>query len=315
MGSRHNVQVYPSPWNGPTASMNEFVRSAPVMGVLALEMAIGTHPAEPALGQEAAGRLAELVARDLGALVPGVQELDLAVAAAHFDPAEVLRPGWPLHRRLDELRARAPGRHEGPRVLVFGADSSGNVPLPFQATPDLQGGSLRVLPYLLTGDESVEQDISERMEALLLETGMAGAETALLAQEMFGVRIEHARYMTVHDLAAMTAMQYSHQGLEVLWPLLEAALVAPESEAWVDELPEPLACYCNGEARLAMFEPSGWHKRYAPSVPQGQESGVEHLYRLFEARQRQFASVLDAHGIPVVHVFCPAGEDPRSYLL
>ncbi len=295
--------------------MNEFVRSAPVMGILVLEMTPGTQPAEAALRQEAAGRLAELLARDLGILVPGVQELDLSLAAAHFDPAEVLRPGWPLHRRLDELRARAPGRHQGPRVLVFGADAAGNVPLPFQADPDLRGGSLRVLPYLLTGDEAAERAIAEHMEKILLETGMAGAETALLAQQVFGARIEHARYLTVHDLAAMTALQYRHQGLEVLWPLLEAALVEPESEAWVDKLPEPLLCYARGEARLAMFDPSAWRKRYTPTAQEGQDSKVERIYRLFEARQRQFASVLEAHGIPVVHVHCPAGEDPRRCLL
>lgn len=295
--------------------MNESVRPTPVMGVLALEMTPDTRPAEPALRQAAAGRLAELLGRDLGVLVPGVQELDLSFAAAHFDPAEVLRPGWPLHRRLDELRARAPGRHQGPRVLVFGADAAGNVPLPFQASADLLGGNLRVLPYLLTGDEMAERAIAERMEAILLETGMAGAETALLAQEVFGARIEHARYLTVHDLAAMTALQYRHQGLEVLWPLLEAALLEPESEVWLDKLPEPLLCYAGGEARLALFNPSDWRARYTPTALQGQDDKVERIYRMFEARQRQFASVLEAHGISVVHVYCPGGEDPRRCLL
>jgi hypothetical protein len=38
---------------------------------------------------------------------------------------------------------------------------------------------------------------------VLLETGMAEARTALAAQQAFGVAIEHARYLTLHDLAAM----------------------------------------------------------------------------------------------------------------
>ena len=76
-----------------------------MLGVLALELSGDASPTRGALSQDAAGELATRVGRDLGALVPGARELDLVFAAAHFDPAEVLRPGWPVHRRLDELRA------------------------------------------------------------------------------------------------------------------------------------------------------------------------------------------------------------------
>ena len=94
-----------------------------VFGVMALELAPGTQPARQALPQPDAGRLASLLGRDLGALEPKVRGLELAFAAAHFDPAEALRPGWPLHRRLDELRQRAPGRHNGPRMIALRADA------------------------------------------------------------------------------------------------------------------------------------------------------------------------------------------------
>ena len=69
-----------------------------IMGVFALEQVGGTAPDHAALRQQAAGQLAELLARDLEKLVPGASALDLAFAAAHFDPAEALRPGWPMHR-------------------------------------------------------------------------------------------------------------------------------------------------------------------------------------------------------------------------
>ncbi len=95
------------------------------------------------LRQADAGTLAGLLGRDLAALVPEASGLELAFAAAHFDPAEALRPGWPLHRRLDELRRRAPGRHDGPRVIAFGADAQDGVPQPLQAEASLRGGSLR----------------------------------------------------------------------------------------------------------------------------------------------------------------------------
>ncbi|MEG2981887.1 MAG: hypothetical protein RR831_20540, partial [Stenotrophomonas sp.] len=183
----------------------------------------------------------ERVGRDLSKLVPQVAELDLVFAAAHFDPAEVLRPGWPIHRRLEELQMRAPGRSQGPRMLAFGAGADGEVPLPFQADAGLAGGGLRVVPFLLTGtDVAQTQAVAEALEEVLLAQGMAQADTALQAQNAFGAQIEHARYFTVNDLAAMMSMQYDNQGLAALWPLIETALMAPQLEQWLDAAPEPL---------------------------------------------------------------------------
>ncbi|MGB3393777.1 MAG: hypothetical protein WBA56_10160, partial [Stenotrophomonas sp.] len=82
--------------SNPDSEMN-------ALGVMALELAGGEQPQAAALSSELAGELATLVGRDLAKLVPQASGLDLVLAAAHFDPAEVLRPGWPLHRRLEEL--------------------------------------------------------------------------------------------------------------------------------------------------------------------------------------------------------------------
>ena len=41
--------------------------------------------------------------------------LQLVTVGAHYDVVELLRPGWPLHRELDQLAARAPGDAERPR--------------------------------------------------------------------------------------------------------------------------------------------------------------------------------------------------------
>ncbi|TKR30280.1 hypothetical protein FCE95_09080 [Luteimonas gilva] len=272
-----------------------------VFGVIALELSPDARPGREALRQADAGALAGLLGRDLAALVPEASGLELAFAAAHFDPAEVLRPGWPLHRRLDELRRRAPGRHDGPRVIAFGADEHGRVPQPLQAESALQGGSLRVLPFLLTGSGAAE--VGEAFERILFDRGMAQAETALLAQEAFGCRIEHARYLTVHDLAAMTALQYGHQGLEPLWPVLETALLAPQEEILLDAPPEPLLRYAGGEANIALFAPDAWRRRYHGDASIDAEL-LARRFAHFEARQRQFAAVLQAHGVPVTFVHC-----------
>jgi len=282
---------------------------------MALELSAGSTPLRAALSSKDAGILAERLGRDLAKLVPAVAELDLTLVAAHFDPAEALRPGWPLHKRLEELRQRAPGQpsHQAEaRLIAFGADAAGDVPMPFQADPALHGGRLRVLPFLLSGDDHTVRAVDERLEEILLEVGMAQADTALLAQEAFGAQIEHARYLTLHDLAAMTAMQYGNEGLQSLWPVLEVALMAPEEEAWLDAPPEPLLRYAQGGAQIALFEPCGWRSRYAPDIED--DDKLERGYQYFLARQQQLAAVLEAHGIPVTFAHCPGKANPRETL-
>jgi hypothetical protein len=292
-----------------------------VRGALALELAPGTAPARAVLGQEDAGRLAGLIGHDLALLAPeaaapALTALDLVVAGAHFDPAELLRPGWPLHRRLQELHARAPRAFEPPgfesRVIAFGADARGEVPPPLRAEPELLGGPMRVVPFLLVGDPDAVQAVGTTLERELLDRGMARAETALHAQEGFAARIEHARYLTAWDLAALTAMQYRHAGLDALWALLETALLAPAQEAWLDAPPEPLLRYADGEVRMLVFDRDDWRARYAADEtdPARLDRGFAH----FRARQRQFGAILGAHGIEVFAVEAPGAEDPRAAL-
>lgn len=284
-------------------------------GVFALELAGGQMPGRAALSPDEAGTLAAAMGRDLAGLAPGVSGLDLVLAAAHFDPAEALRPGWSLHRRLQELHARAPGRGEGPRVLAFGADAGGEVPLPLQADPALAGGGLRVLPFVLAGPAEAVATVSAVLEEQLLAQGMAAADTALAAQDGFQARIEHARYLSAHDLAAMMAMQYDNQGLAPLWNLVESALLSPGAVEWLDAGPEPLLRLADGEARMALFDPAGWCAHYQGGTPGEDDcSRLQRVYEMFLARQRQLAAVLEAHGIPVLYVHADGRQDPRALL-
>ncbi|WP_162615972.1 hypothetical protein [Solilutibacter oculi] len=290
--------------------MTDAVSDLSVLAVMALEWMPDAPAPRPALSQAEAGALAERIGHDLSLLVPEAATLDLVVMGAHVDPAEVLRPGWPMHRRLHELRLRAPGRNAGPRIIGFGADADGDIPQPLQCEPELAGGHFRVLPILLAGDGA--DAVGARMEEVLVDRGMARAETALMAQEAFGSRIEHARYLTVHDLAAMTALNYGHMGLEPLWPLVETALLAPAGEAWLDAPPEPLLRYGDGEGRIALFSDDAWRRRYAPA--ETDPARLERMRGFFEARLRQLAAVLDAHGINVTYVDCPDPDGARAAL-
>ncbi len=284
-----------------------------VRGALALELVPGSQPGRAALRQAEAGALAGLVGRDLAALAIDAAALDLVFAGAHYDPAEMLRPGWPLHRRLEELHARAP-QSTGPqaRIIAFGADEHGAVPQPLRAELELHGGPLRVVPFLLVGTAEQATAVAAEFEHVLLERGMAQADTALTAQDAFAAKVEHAHYLTAYDLAAMMALQYRHVGLGSLWPLVETALLAPNEDAWLDAPPEPLLRYIDGAVRIADFDRSGWQRHYAADEldPARIDRGFAH----FQARQRQLSAILKVHGLDVHTVPCPAGRDPRAML-
>lgn len=289
--------------------------SIQVLGALALELVPGSDAPQVALSQHQAGELAQLLAQDLATFAPEAATLELVAVGAHYDAVELLRPGWPLHRELDQLAARAPAAGGG-RVIAFGAHD-GQLPGALAPSPDHAGGPLRLLPFVLGGDADVAARVGDAFERDLLERGMAGAATALLAQEAFGLRIEHARYLTAHDLLALVAVQYEHAGLAPLWPLLEAALLAPAHEEWLDAPPEPLLRQAGGEVRMALFEPQAWKAHYAADADCSDPAMRERLARAhaqFEARERQYAAVLQAHGVPVTFVHCPAGADARAAL-
>lgn len=278
-------------------------------GALALECS--ATPSRAILAREEAAELADLVANDLARFLPRVEKLDLSIAAALFDPSELLRPGWPLHATLAELTVRAPHSHD-PRVFGFAAHE-GAMPIGLQPDPNLRDGPLRLLPFVLQGPQDEVLGIGRAMEEVLLETGMANAATSLFAQTAFGASLEHARYLSLHDLAAMTAMQYEHAGIGPLWPLVEAALLAPESEQWLDAPPEPLARYAQGEVRIARLPFDAWLEAgFAP--PGLSPEALSRTFRHFEARQRQFAALLGAHGIAANFVECSNGDDPRRRL-
>lgn len=275
-------------------------------GLLAIELRDAVLPGRPALSNHAAGDVAALLGRDLAKLVPGVTGCDLALLAVHYDPAEALRPGWPIHRLVEELLNRLPDDGFGPRTVGFGADARGEVPAPLRADPEFAGGVLRVMPFVLRGDALAE--VEPTLEDELFDRGLAEADVALALIDRLEVKFEHIRYQSLHDLLAMTAMQYQHVGLDDLWSLLDTALLAPQSECVVAKHGEPLARYADGEARIGMLDYAAWQRRDA--LPDADPQDLARAFTLFEMRQRQYAAVLGAHGVPVQFVHCPEA-DPR----
>jgi len=277
-------------------------------GALALELSPDQAQGRCVLERPEAERLADFLARDLARLLPGVESLDGAFAAALFDPAEMLRPGWPVHASLAALARSVPGR-EGGRVIALGGHQGQMPAAELQPDPRLQGGLLRLLPFALLGEAAIVAEVGQAMEERLLETGMAQAHTALEAQSGFGLALEHARFMSLHDLCALTAAQYQHAEMEDLWRLIEAALLAPDSEEWLHRPSGLCALFIAGQVRVADPSPSAW--RRLPEVIGDQD---DLAFERFTHELRQLTAILGAHGIAVERVPLSPGEDPQALL-
>ena len=236
--------------------------------VLAIECETAEADALACFDKTAATRFGAALAADLAVHIGDTDGIDLACVAAIYDPAEVLRPGWPLHAAIDALHARLPATAHG--VLSIGAHEGR---LPIEALqPDLRlhGSALRLMPWSLHGDAATIDAVASRLEAGLLDRGMVGAELALVLRDQLGIALRHARHMTVHDLCALACSQYQHAGLAALWQVIEVALLAPDRE-------ESLTLD-NGD-RLAFRDGRAW------------------LHSADRVRQAQYRAILAAHGI------------------
>ncbi|MGH8029017.1 MAG: hypothetical protein ACREO3_03685 [Arenimonas sp.] len=258
-------------------------------GAIALELRPGIAPLRVGLDLATTSDIAALAARDLARFAPCADVHALGLAGVLFDPVEVLRPGWPVHAALGQLLASAPNQAAG-RVVAFAGDG---LPEALWPDPEHADGPLRLLPWALRGALSTLEPVSAALEASLLDTGMAPADSALALQAAFGVPVEHVRYVTGHDIAALMAMQYEHAGLGAVWPLIEAAVYGDEGEVWLDAPPEPCIRLHDGVARIAVVEGADIH---------------------VQRRTRQLRAVLEAHGVAVEEIACRAAEDARSTL-
>src|SRR5687768_6465969 len=94
---------------------------------------------------------------------------------------------------------------------------------------------------------------------------------------------------------------------DLLWPVIEAALLAPGQEEWLDAPPEPLVHYAGGEARIALLSPAAWRARDAAEP--GQDA--DHLqHDRLERRSEEHTSELQSR----LHLVCrQPGSPPFPY--
>ena len=255
--------------------------------VLAVELAEGSVPARLTLDRDAAEALAAHVAADLVALLPGVQHARLLLGGALLDPAEVLRPGFPVHAALEELAVRVP---RTAAVVAFGSHE-GRMPIA-ALMPDaaLRGSALRVLPLVLETGAEHAPALGAALESELAARGEAGALTADGLMRAVGARFAHARYLTQADLLALVCVQYEHRGLAPFWQLIEAALLTPDR---VEETLSPRGLHCRWDGRAMRSEtPAAWMQHRDPA-----DDDAAHAYAGAVFELRQAAALAGAHGL------------------
>lgn len=198
--------------------------------VLALELVPEGAPTSLRLPLESAPLLGDVIANDLARLLPGVETLGLAVAAALYDQAQILRPGWPIHAELARMHQQAQRGGWMPTITSFGASAGRMAAEVLEPDARLIGSPLLLVPFVLVGHHADAEQVGAAMERDFEEKGLADSKTALFVNEAFSIKVEHARYLTHHDLCALTAMQYEHAGFAPIWSILECALLSPERE-------------------------------------------------------------------------------------
>ncbi len=270
-------------------------------GVIAVERQAATAM-ELQLSRQAADTLVTGLMAQVARHVP--DGLGLAWSAALYDPAQLLRRGFPVHREvLDLARAgRAQGVAPGQALTVI-AGPSGMPTALLQPDPKLGAGTLLVIPWVLWGDAAAVAAATQRLESELFEQGLADPAIVLALAEL-GETFEHARLMSIADLMAMMAAQLDQVGLAAAWQILEESLLAPTPREFDVQSRLGQAWRLTPEHAILSFEPIS---AYANRVPVDHIELMlgDYLERVHEFRQTQ--ALLLAHGLDVTINPAPEG--------
>jgi len=276
--------------------------------VLALEVDLGKldHALKlpPPLEKSAAASLADQIAVDLSKLIPGIERAGLCLAAGFYDQTQILAPAYPVFTSLKNLFAESYRGHDfQPSVLSLGA-ASGQMPNEV-LQPELAGaaGPLLLIPFaLIHPDRSKVDDLSQQLETVLIEQGQVSADIALMLQEVLGLPVVHARYMTHNDLAALLHVQLGHLGLEILWDVLENQLYQAEKE-WF-QTRQGNVFYADHDGVDAIFQTfDSWARHEHGLKHEAQEHQLAQAYADYIRVFRQTVLTLQAHQVNIrLHV-------------
>jgi hypothetical protein len=251
------------------------------MGVLALEPAEGLN---------------EAMGAQLARFLPREHEYGFVWSAAIYDPAQLLRRGFPLYQELANLFV-AGQRHgvDAGQCLTL-CELDGRMPTALlEPDPAMGGGTLYAIPLAITGSAEAIAAASEQLESVLYNEGLADAAVVYELHRDLAVAFEHVRLMSLLDLSAMMAAQLEHVGFGCAWQLIEELLYAQPPRAIEAMTPLGQSLKLDDDAVWLAFEPYSLHARQQPGdAAERLQAYVEKLHEF-----RQLQGLLAAHGIAV----------------
>lgn len=278
--------------------------------VMAIEPVTGEAAERSTLTRDEAAELAALIATDLKGVVPKADVARLAIVGGLYDPVELLRPGFPVWASLEELARRVPRQHLG-NVVAFGT-SDGQMPdKVLEPAKIYEHGPMRLLPLVLLAPPEEAEELSGDLEVQLVGQGATGNATADWLMRKLKLRIEHARYFSRGDLMAMVSVQYEGVSLAGMWSLLEAALLTPDRSEQVLSARGLTLRYEHGEA-IAQ-SPANWLASHHWHDEDAAQRAHDFAGIVFELRQ--YAMILDAHGVPLRLEVSPEHAAETGWLL
>lgn len=257
----------------------------------------------PFLTKEAASTLATQIGGDLEKLFPELHETGIILPGAVYDQTELLAPGFPLYRALEEMYLDAGGRDNEFEAQIISLGSvDGEFPIDvLRPAPSLVWGPLMVIPFSLVAPVSHLAPIEAEFDQRMFEHGSCSEATIEIINEQFGLTTLHAQYLSLSSLCALTRAHLNAAGLDFLWELLEKALTDPHGSTEVN-FNIGLTCrYHDQHVTLPFYSYREWVKKARDQKterPEGQ-SFVEG-YSLYVRQTRQASIGLGAHSIDVV---------------
>lgn len=282
----------------PTASTASTIRHYP--GLLAIELDPqyfdpGSTPPEP-LSVAATTALANHLAKDLSAILGGIEHLGLILPGALYDQTEILRPGLPLLGALADLyRGSLRNSSFEARLIALGTERGF---FPVSAINPLRrpgSGPLLLLPFCFVGSDDDVALIARTMEDTLMQNGQVSPATAEAIGQAFGLTMLNISFVTVSDLCALLRVQLETHGFLPLWELLEHAWFAQLGSHSVTLEAGNRFVVSGDHAHTPFYTFDDW-AQFGP----GKKLPASELgkgYSDWVRMQRQYASVLEAYGL------------------
>lgn len=266
------------------------------MGVLALEPVAGALPRRQLLTRATAEGLNDAMGAQLARFLPPGHDYGFVWSAAIYDPAQLLRRGFPLYQELSNLFAAGQRHGIAAGHCLTLCERDGRMPTALlEPEAAIGGGTLYIIPIAITGSDEAIAAAAEQLESELYDQGLADAAVVFELHRDLGVAFEHVRLMSLMDLSAMMAAQLEHVGLGCAWQLIEEVLYGNPPRTIESSSPLGQSLKLDEDVAWLAFEPYSLHARqFEGDTDARLETYVDKLHEF-----RQLQGLLFAHGIAV----------------